>query len=669
VSVDLESAPVITRHWWVAGHVVLVPPIRWLLRLRVDGAHNIPPEGPVLIVSNHISQIDPPVLGVAALPRRSHYMAKAELFRIPLLRRIIHRMGAFPVERGGADRRALRVAREVLRRGDVLLMFPEGTRYLDGRLRPGLPGAGSLGLEPGVTVVPAAIWGSHRLLRRVRVVFGPPVDLSDIPPGPRSVRSRGAADRMMAAIPRPAGRPPTPRGTSMADASERARWRPRRVHAGETLASDQPVVAIVGYPNVGKSTLFNRLAGRRDAVVDAVPGVTRDRRQAGAEWNGRAFQLVDTGGIDDADPSDVGRQTAAQALRGVDEADLVLFVVDVQTAPTSGDLEVLDRLRRSGRPLMLIVNKVDDAAREAAAQNLRSLGIEAVHPVSAQHGRGIGDLLDALVEALPGAPAADAEHERVPALCIIGRPNVGKSSILNALLGEDRVVVHDRPGTTRDPIDTLIEVDGRRVVLIDTAGLRRRGQMSEDVEHYSQIRALQSAERSDVALVVADATEGLTEADLGAVDRAARAHCATLLVINKWDLAQPDLEHIRGRLRSKSRQRPPIEVCSAATGEGLHRLLPAALRLEERSRSRLSTRQLNQALRELAAERPGPRKGQRRLSLRYLVQTGEAPPTFRLDVNDRALMTRDYGFWLENRLRQRFDLDGVPLDIEVRSRA
>jgi GTP-binding protein len=245
---------------------------------------------------------------------------------------------------------------------------------------------------------------------------------------------------------------------------------------------------------------------------------------------------------------------------------------------------------------------------------------------------------------------------------------VGKSSILNALLGEDRVMVHDRPGTTRDPVDTLIEVDGRRVVLIDTAGLRRRGQMAEDVEHYSQIRALQSAERSDVAMVVCDATEGLTESDLQAVDRAARAHCATLLVMNKWDLAQPDLEHIRGRLRSKSRQRPAIEVCSATTGEGLHRLLPAALRLEERVRARITTRELNTALRELAEERPGPRDGNRRLSLRYLVQTGESPPTFRLDVNDRNLMTRDYGFWLENRLRQRFDLDGVPLIIEVRTR-
>jgi 1-acyl-sn-glycerol-3-phosphate acyltransferase len=213
---DFYEPPVITPGWWAAGHVVLVPPFKWGVRLEVRGERNIPPQGPVLVVCNHISQIDPMVLGIAARPRRSHYMAKAELFRIPLVARMIHRLGAFPVERGGADRRALRTAREVLRRGDVLLMFPEGTRYTDGRLRPGLPGAGSLGLEPGVTVVPAAIWGSHRLLRRVRVVFGAPLDLSDVAQGPRSVRSRTAADRMMAAIaaliPAAGGPPTEPQG-------------------------------------------------------------------------------------------------------------------------------------------------------------------------------------------------------------------------------------------------------------------------------------------------------------------------------------------------------------------------------------------------------------------------------------------------------------------------
>lgn len=443
----------------------------------------------------------------------------------------------------------------------------------------------------------------------------------------------------------------------------------RRTPTGSTLATGQPVVAIVGYPNVGKSTLFNRLTGRRDAVVEAQPGVTRDRRQGGCEWNGRAFQLIDTGGIDEADPTDIGRQIAQQAVRGIDEADLVVFVVDVRTAPTAGDLEVADRLRRAGRPVLVAANKCDGPAEELAAQNLRQLGMGDVYPVSAQHGRGVGDLLDAIVARLPDAPAVgDRPEERLPAFCIIGRPNVGKSSILNALLGEQRMVVHDRPGTTRDPVDTIVEVDGRHVVLIDTAGLRKRGRMREDVEHYSQIRALQAADRSDVAIVVADATEGLTDADLSAIDRAAHAHCATLLVMNKWDLAQPDLDHVRGKLRAKSRQHPALEVCSAATGEGLHRILPAALRLEQRYRSRVSTRELNDLLRALASERPGPRRGQRRLSLRYLVQTGEAPPTFRLDVNDRSLMTRDYGFWLENRLRQAFDLDGVPLVIEVRTR-
>ncbi len=450
---------------------------------------------------------------------------------------------------------------------------------------------------------------------------------------------------------------------------DRPRGRERHAARGSTVAQGQPVVAVVGYPNVGKSTLFNRLTGRREAVVDSKPGATRDRRQGGAEWNGRQFQILDTGGIDDADESTMARDISAQAVRAIDEADLILFVVDAAVGATPGDLEVAERLRRSHRPVIIVANKCDNADSEIRAQDLWGLGLGEVVTVSALHGRNIGDFLDLLVESLPEVEAVEDDSlERLPAFCIMGRPNVGKSSILNALLGEERMIVQDMPGTTRDPVDTIIEWDGQEIVLIDTAGLRRRGRMRERVEVYSQQRALESAERSDVAIVVADATEGITEADLAACDQAAQNHCATLLVLNKWDLAKPDLTDLAGRVRRKSRQHPPIIACSAVTGEGLDRVIPAALRLFEKSRTRLSTNDLNSALRELAEERPGPRKGKRRLSMRFLVQTGVGPPIFRLEVNDRSLMTRDYGFWLENRLRDRFDMAGVPVDIEVRSR-
>jgi GTPase len=451
---------------------------------------------------------------------------------------------------------------------------------------------------------------------------------------------------------------------------DRPRGRERHAARGSTVAQGQPVVAVVGYPNVGKSTLFNRLTGRREAVVDSKPGATRDRRQGGAEWNGRQFQILDTGGIDDADESTMARDISNQAIRAIDEADLILFVVDAAVGATPGDLEVAERLRRSRRPVIVVANKCDNAESEMRAQDLWGLGLGEVVTVSALHGRNVGDFLDLLVESLPEIEQVDDDPslDRLPAFCIMGRPNVGKSSILNALLGEERMIVQDMPGTTRDPVDTIIDWDDREIVLIDTAGLRRRGRMRERVEVYSQQRALEAAERSDVAIVVADATEGITEADLAACDQAAQNHCATLLALNKWDLAQPDLTDLAGRVRRKTRQHPPIIACSAATGEGLDRIIPAALRLYEKSHTRLSTHDLNSALRELAEERPGPRKGKRRLSMRFLVQTGIGPPVFRLEVNDRSLMTRDYGFWLENRLRDRFDLAGVPVDIEVRSR-
>ncbi len=451
-------------------------------------------------------------------------------------------------------------------------------------------------------------------------------------------------------------------------AERRSAARDRRNATIATIGDGLPVVAIVGYPNVGKSTLFNRLTGRREAVVDEQPGVTRDRRQVAADWNGRVFQLTDTGGIDEDDPTPIGRQVAAQAAQAIDEADLILFVVDAQAGAAAGDMDVADRLRRARKPVLVIANKCDHARHEADVQALWGLGLGDVMAVSAQHGRGVGDLLDAIVGRLPNAPDADLDAEAPPAIAILGRPNVGKSSLLNAMLGEQRVIVHDVPGTTRDPVDTVVEVDGRRIVLTDTAGLRKRGKASEAVERYSHLRAVQAADRSDVAIVVCDATEGITDADLAAAEAAAHAHCATLLVMNKWDLAQPDLDHLNGYVRAKVRQRPPIEVSSAFTGEGVDRLLPAALRLHARLSERISTKRLNTELRKLAEERPGPRRGNKRLSLRYLVQSGIDPPTFRLDVNDKALLTRDYVFWLENRLRRAFDLDGIPMVIDVRER-
>ncbi len=451
-------------------------------------------------------------------------------------------------------------------------------------------------------------------------------------------------------------------------AERRAEARERRTATIATIGDGLPVVAIVGYPNVGKSTLFNRLTGRREAVVDERPGVTRDRRETTADWSGRAFQLVDTGGIDDSDPTPIGRQVVIQTATAIDEADLILFVLDAQAGAAAGDLEVAERLRRSQKPVFVIANKCDHENHENDAAALWALGVGDVFPISAQHGRGAGDLLDAIVAQLPQAPDINLDAVAPPAFAILGRPNVGKSSILNALLGEKRVIVHDVPGTTRDPVDTVVDVNGRRIVLTDTAGLRKRGKSVEVVEHYSHLRAVQSADRSDVAIVVCDALEGITDADLAAADIAAKANCATLIVMNKWDLAQPPLDHLTGLVRAKVRQRPTIEVSSATTGEGIDRILPAALRLYERLSQRISTKKLNTELRALAEERPGPRKGNRRLSMRYIAQTGINPPTFRLDVNDKALLTRDYIFWVENRLRRAFDLEGLPVIIEVRER-
>jgi GTP-binding protein len=430
------------------------------------------------------------------------------------------------------------------------------------------------------------------------------------------------------------------------------------------------VVAVVGFPNAGKSTLINRLTSSRRAVVHETPGVTRDRTEAICEWRNRAFVLIDTGGVDPGDESPMQVQVADQARQAVDEADLVLLVIDARAGLAAGDQEIAQILRRSGRPVLVVANKVDDAAQEANALDLHSLGLGDPVPVSALHGRGTGDLLDVIVERLDETDAEPqpAETDEI-GVAILGRPNVGKSSLLNAILGRPRVIVSDVPGTTRDAVDTPFQREGTTFRLIDTAGLRRKRKHRQGIEYYSELRALQAAERADIVLVLIDSSEGITEGDLAVADQARRAGSATLIVLSKWDVSEVDIEDIRERLVVKLRQRPAIITTSALTGRNVDRLLDAVTDLYARYISRIGTGQLNRALEEITARREQPRKGRRRLNLLYATQYQTRPPRFRIVVNDRNLVTRDYAYFVENQLRERLGLEGVPVIIDFVTRS
>jgi GTP-binding protein len=430
-------------------------------------------------------------------------------------------------------------------------------------------------------------------------------------------------------------------------------------------------VAVVGFPNVGKSTLVNRLTATREAVVFETPGVTRDRKEVVCEWSGRRFLLVDTGGVDVADRGQITRDVAEQARRAVDAADLVLFVVDAKAGITPGDEEVADILRRSGKPVLLLANKVDDPRREADALEFHRLGLGEPVAISSLHGHGTGDLLDAVVAALErlvpdGRPDLPEDAIRV---AILGRPNVGKSSLLNALVGEERVVVSDIPGTTRDAIDTVLTRGETTFVLVDTAGLRRKRRHRQEIEYYSELRTVAAAERADVALVLVDASEGLVDQDLAVADVARKAGCSTIVVLAKWDLATVTVEDVRPTLEDRLRQRPPVVTVSAVTRRNLGRLLDRIEELFARHNGRIGTGELNRFLGELRGTRPGPAKSGRRLNLLYGTQVSTRPPRFRLFVNDPGLLTRDYAYWVENRLRDRFGLAGVPVVIDFVRRA
>ncbi len=422
-------------------------------------------------------------------------------------------------------------------------------------------------------------------------------------------------------------------------------------------------VAIVGFPNVGKSTLLNRLTATRTAVVHETPGVTRDRKELLCDWSGTHFRLIDTGGVDRADTGPFGPQMAAQAREAVAEADLVLMVVDAKAGVTPGDEELAEILRSSRRPVLVLANKLDDPRRDLEALEFHRLGLGDPIPVSALHGHGTGDLLDEIVGRLPGRAERPVGEEAIK-VAILGRPNVGKSSLLNALLGRERVIVSEVPGTTRDAIDTVLRRDDTTFVLVDTAGLRRKRRQRQGIEYYSELRALEAAERADVALVLVDSSQGVVEQDLAVADIARKAQCATVVVLSKWDVTEVRIEDVKPHIATRLRQRPSVIAVSAHTGRGLERLLDTVEDLFTRFAGRIATAELNRALQALREARQPPGRRGRRLNLLYGTQVSSRPPRFRLFVNDRRLVTRDYGYWVENELRRRFGLEGVPVSID-----
>lgn len=456
----------------------------------------------------------------------------------------------------------------------------------------------------------------------------------------------------------------------------------------------KPVVALVGQPNVGKSTLFNRLAGERLAVVDDTPGTTRDRLMAKTEWNGVLFDIIDTGGIDPThtasapgkQPLSVGsadfiQEIFYQAEIAIEEADAVLFITDAVSGVTPADLEVAQILRRrqvekDGQPwppVLLVVNKADSEARRAQAMQFYELGMGEPYPISALHGTGTGDLLDDLVACLPAQVEEEDDDDQRVKIAIVGKPNAGKSSLLNKLTGADRSIVSAIPGTTRDAVDTHLDYEGIPVTLIDTAGIRRRGRIEPGVEKYSVLRAMQAIERSDVVLLVVDAVSGITSQDTHIAGFILDAWKSAVIVVNKWDLVEKDSSTMDAYTR-KVRQElnfmeyVPVLFISAQTGQRVNKVMPMALQVQEERLVRLSTSQLNQILQQAQDQHPAPSRSGKQLKIYYGTQVRSDPPTFLLYVNNPSLGHFSYLRYLENRLREVYPFIGTPIRIVMRPR-
>ena len=449
-----------------------------------------------------------------------------------------------------------------------------------------------------------------------------------------------------------------------------------------------PVVAIVGRPNVGKSTLFNRLIGERVAIVEDLPGTTRDRVYGTADWRGRDFTVVDTGGLELEPGTEIEERVQDQAKVAIDEADVILFVVDAAAGLAPLDHEVADRLRRTTKPVLLVINKADNPRREHEGAEFYALGFGSTITISAQHGRNTGDLADEIVDRLPPAPdvipnpelseddlAELSESEMgPPKVAIVGRPNTGKSTFINKVLGHDRMIVSAVPGTTRDPIDTEIQLEGEPMTLIDTAGIRRRGSIDRGIERYSVLRSLKAIDRADVAIVMTDATEGYTAQDAHVVGYVLEAGRGVVLVINKWDVVEKD-EFTADRWLKRLRRDAPylawadIVFASALTGQRVERILREARTVAEERYRRVPTGELNRLVMDAVRDHPPAHVRNRLPKIFYATQVAVGPPTFVVFVNDPTLIHFSYKRYLENRIRDEYGFLGTPIKLIFRERA
>ncbi len=450
----------------------------------------------------------------------------------------------------------------------------------------------------------------------------------------------------------------------------------------------KPIVALVGRPNVGKSTLFNRLVEQRKAIVEDLAGTTRDRLYGDADWGGRDFIVVDTGGLDldslEPPVAESGfkagaasrlflREIRAQVEIAIAEAEVIVFLVDGEAGPTGPDFEVAKLLRRTEKPVILAVNKADNKQRREAAVEFYTLGLDDPIPISALHGTGTGDLLDLIVESFPLSDEIEEEEDDSIKIAILGRPNVGKSSLLNKLLGEERVIVSDVPGTTRDAIDTRITYQGLELVLIDTAGIRRRGKIEPGVEKHSLLRTLKAVNRADVCLLLLDANQVVAAQDAHIAGYILDEAKSTVVLVNKWDTIVKDsytMKEYSDKIRAQLKflEYVPLLFISAKTGQRVNEVLPLALRVQEERLRRVPTGELNRLLREAVARHP-PKGGQRhRLKFFYVTQAGVDPPTFVFFVNDRGLIHFTYERYLENQLREVHGFLGTPLRLVFKNR-